>query len=165
MSDQLHQINITYVDKEDRLLMRTTTRGGDEYRIWLTRRYTGLLLDVLNKGMHQLGDTCATTSVITSQADGVPVKQQETSYKPFVERAQNYPLGEKGILGFGIKSDITQDKILSLQLLPEEGQGITLNLNEGLLHSFQYLLFQGLTKTDWKIEQKTRIDNTASSIH
>ena len=163
MSEQLHQINITYIDKEDRLLMRTTTKGGDEYRIWLTRRYTGLLLDVLDKALHKLGGTPATTSAFVSQRS--LVEKKETLDKPFVDDSKNYPLGERGILGFGIKSDVTQDKILSLYILPERGQGVTLNLNEPLLYSFQHLLSQGLAKTDWKIGQKTHLDTTTESIH
>ena len=55
MNDQLHQINIAHNAKEDRLLLRISSGGGDEYRLWLTRRYTGLLLGVLNKEMDSRG--------------------------------------------------------------------------------------------------------------
>ena len=49
MSDQLHQMNISHNGKEDRLLLRVSTGAGDECRLWLTRRYTGLLMGILNK--------------------------------------------------------------------------------------------------------------------
>ena len=49
MSDQLHQMNISHNGKEDRLLLRLSTGAGDECRLWLTRRYTGLLMGILNK--------------------------------------------------------------------------------------------------------------------
>ena len=74
MTDQLHQINIAYVDKEDRLLMRATTKNGDEYRVWFTRRYAGLLMDIINKGMNErggmtaLGSTPQTTDMIKEGA-------------------------------------------------------------------------------------------------
>ncbi len=149
MSDQLHQINITYIDKEDRLLMRATTKNGDEYRIWFTRRYTGLLMDILNKGMHERGGmtTLGSTPQTTQMIKGGALE------KPFENDMRNYPLGEKGVLGFGIKTNIDEDKVIKLQLLPENGQGMTLNLNDALLYMFHNLLSQAIAKADWKIMQ------------
>ncbi len=149
MTDQLHQINIAYVDKEDRLLMRATTKNGDEYRVWFTRRYAGLLMDIINKGMNErggmtaLGSTPQTTNMIKEGA----------LEKPFESNVKNYPLGEKGILGFGIKTNTSEDKILRLQLLPENGQGITLNLNDSLMYMFHNLLTQGIARADWNFKQ------------
>ena len=55
MPDQLHQFNINYVPLEDRILLRINTLQGDEYRIWLTRRYTGILLERLAAQMEKHG--------------------------------------------------------------------------------------------------------------
>ncbi len=158
MTDQLHQINITYFDKEDRLLMRATTKNGDEYRIWFTRRYSGLLMDILNKGINErggmtaLGSTPQTTDMIKGGA----------LEKPFENDVKNYPLGEKGVLGFGIKTNISEDKILSLQLIPENGQGITLNLNDSLIYMFHNLLSQGIARAGWNFKQD---QDSAGSEH
>ena len=158
MTDQLHQINITYFDKEDRLLMRATTKNGDEYRIWFTRRYSGLLMDILNKGINErggmtaLGSTPQTTQMIKGGA----------LEKPFENDVKNYPLGEKGVLGFGIKTNISEDKILSLQLIPENGQGITLNLNDSLIYMFHNLLSQGIARAGWIFKQD---QDSAASEH
>ncbi|MFB3100892.1 MAG: hypothetical protein ACE1ZM_05550 [Gammaproteobacteria bacterium] len=149
MTDQLHQINIAYVDKEDRLLMRATTKNGDEYRVWFTRRYAGLLMDIINKGMNERGGMTALGS--TSQTTNM-IKEGALE-KPFESNVKNYPLGEKGILGFGIKTNTSEDKILRLQLLPENGQGITLNLNDSLMYMFHNLLSQGIVRADWNFKQ------------
>jgi len=149
MTDQLHQINIAYIDKEDRLLMRATTTNGDEYRVWFTRRYAGLLMDIINKSMNErggvttLGSAPQTTDMIKDGALEIPFENNVT----------NYPLGEKGVLGFGIKTNITEDKILNLQLLPENGQGVTLNLNDSLIYMFHNLLSQGIARADWNFKQ------------
>ncbi len=158
MSDQLHQINITYIDKEDRLLMRATTKNGDEYRIWFTRRYTGLLMDILNKGMHERGGmtTLGSTPQTTQMIKGGALE------KPFENDMRNYPLGEKGVLGFGIKTNIGEDKVIKLQLLPENGQGMTLNLNDALLYMFHNLLSQGIAKANWNFKQD---QDSAGSEH
>ena len=48
-------MNVSYAAREDRLLLRVSTSEDEEFRIWLTRRYTGLLLGVLNKEMDDRG--------------------------------------------------------------------------------------------------------------
>lgn len=149
MTDQLHQINIAYINKEDRLLMRATTKNGDQYRVWFTRRYAGLLMDILNKGMNERGGMTS----LGSAPQTTQMLKEGALEKPFEEDVTNYPLGEKGILGFSIKTNITDDKILNLQMLPEKGQGITLNLNDGLLYMFHNLLSQGIARANWNFKQ------------
>ena len=50
---QLHQMQITYVPVEDRLLYRVNTKHRQEFRFWMTRRYVKLLwkglIDILKK--------------------------------------------------------------------------------------------------------------------
>lgn len=158
MSDQLHQINIAYIDKEDRLLMRATTKNGDEYRVWFTRRYAGILMGILNKsinkrgGMTTLGSTPQTSKMLKGGA----------LEKPFKPDVRNYPLGEKGMLAFGIKTNVGKDKNLYLQLLPEKGQGMTLNLDNSLLYMFHNLLSQGIARADWNFKQD---QDSAGSEH
>lgn len=149
MTDQLHQINIAYIDKEDRLLMRATTNNGDEYRVWFTRRYAGLLMEIINKGMNERGGM----TTLGSAPQTTDMIKDGALEKPFESNVTNYPLGEKGVLGFGIKTNIIEDKILNLQLLPETGQGVTLNLNDSLIYMFHNLLSQGIAKADWNFKQ------------
>lgn len=158
MTDQLHQINITYFDKEDRLLMRATTRNGDEYRVWFTRRYAGLLMNIINKGINEHGGmtTLASASQTTDMIKGGALE------KPFENNVTNFPLGEKGMLAFGIKTNVGKDKILNLQLLPENGQGMTLKLNDSLLYMFHNLLSQGIARADWNFKQD---QDSAASEH
>jgi hypothetical protein len=158
MTDQLHQINIAYIDKEDRLLMRATTTNGDEYRVWFTRRYAGLLMDIINKGMNERGGM----TILGSAPQTTDMIKDGALEKPFENNVTNYPLGEKGVLGFGIKTNITEDKILNLQLLPENGQGITLNLNDSLIYMFHNLLSQGIARADWNFKQD---QNSEGSEH
>ena len=158
MTNQLHQINIAYIDKEDRLLMRATTKNGDEFRVWFTRRYAALLMDILNKGMNERGGMTS----LGSKAQTTNMIKDGALEKPFESNLTNYPLGEKGMLAFGIKTNITKDKILNLQLLPEKGQGITLNLNDSLIYMFHNLLSQGIDRAGWNFRQN---QDSAGSEH
>lgn len=55
MTSRLHQINVSHNTLEDRLLLRISTNTGEEFRMWLTRRYTSLLIGVLNKEIDERG--------------------------------------------------------------------------------------------------------------
>ncbi len=38
MDNRIHQINATFMEAEDRILLRLNTTHKEEFRIWLTRR-------------------------------------------------------------------------------------------------------------------------------
>ncbi len=138
--------------------MRATTTNGDEYRVWFTRRYAGLLMDIINKGMNERGGM----TTLGSASQTTDMIKDGALEKPFENNVTNYPLGEKGVLGFGIKTNISEDNILNLQLLPENGQGITLNLNDSLIYMFHNLLSQGIARADWNFKQD---QDSAGSEH
>ena len=156
MNDQLHQINIAHNPKEDRLLLRISSGGGDEYRLWLTRRYTGLLLGVLNKEMDSRGGA---PSVAGSKETTTMLKKGALEKKYDNENVSNFPLGEQGVLAFRINTRNTDEGNLVLELLPEKGKGITLNLNKGLLYMLHNILTQGITQAGWNLQTESSPSN------
>ena len=148
MTDQLHQLNINYVPVEDRLMLRINTQGGDEFRIWLTRRYTSLLLELLNKEIDKFGGVPAVAST-TETREMFKKGAMDKSYEE--DHISNYPLGESGILAVKINYKRNENDNLSLELLPEQGKGITLNLNKTLLFMFYNLLMQGCDSSSWNL--------------
>src|SRR5262245_48484990 len=141
MTGPLHQINVAYVAREDRLLMRVSTRGGEEFRIWLTRRFTGRLVDLLRGQMDRHGGAPS----LASNQDTRRLFKQGAMNKSFdQEAAQTFPLGEGGILAFRAKTATADDGSLVLEIAPETDQGIKLNLNKTLLYLFYNLLTQGI---------------------
>ena len=148
MTSPLHQINVTYVPTEDRLLMRVTTREGDEYRIWLTRRYCTLLTGILRNQMERFGGE---PSLASSQETRQLFKAGAMDKSFDTEQGSHYPLGESGILAFRLNTGVNEQNDLSVQILPEQGQGVTLNLNKALLYLFHNVLTQGITQAEWHI--------------
>ena len=157
MTSPLHQINVTYVPTEDRLLMRVTTREGDEYRVWLTRRYCLLLLGVLQKQMDQFGGA---PSLASSRETRQMFKQGAMDKTFDTEQGSRYPLGETGIIACRLNAGTNEQGERSIQILPEQGQGVTLNLNKALLYLFYNVLTQGIGQADWRIA-----DDTAAQLH
>jgi len=152
MSDQLHQINISHDSKEDRLLLRISTGARDEYRMWLTRRYTGLLMGVLNKEMDNHGGV---PSVAGSEETTKMLKSGALEKKYDSENTRSFPLGEAGVLAFRINTRNAEEGGLTLELLPEKGKGITLNLNKSLLFMLHNILTQWITQANWALQTES----------
>ena len=150
MSGKLHQINVQYSNKEDRILLRTSTENNDEYLIWLTRRYTKLLLGILDKEIDKRGGT----TVLGSNKETKQLFNEGAFEKPYEEeKPKKHPLGENGVLAFGIKIANDKNENLVLEIQSESGKGITFNLNNSLIYMFYSLLMQGIEQAEWQIGQ------------
>lgn len=159
MTGSLKQLNISYQPKEDRLLLKVSTSGNSEYRVWLTRRFTSLLLRVLNQQMDKVGGMHAAAS-----SEKTREHFREGAFnQPYDEPVSSvYPLGEEGILAFRINAGEAPDGTLKLQLLPEEGNGVNFALDKSMLYMLYNLLEQGLTRTDWNLQE---LQPPPSSLH
>jgi hypothetical protein len=147
-SNKLHQINIQYFNKEDRILLRTSTENNDEYLIWLTRRYTKLLIDIFDKEIEKRGGT----TTLSSQKETKKLFNEGAFEKPYAEETtKNHPLGENGVLAFGIKTGTDEQGNFTLIIQSESGKGITYNLNDTLVYMFYSLLMQSVERAEWKI--------------
>jgi hypothetical protein len=148
MSDALQQINLAYVAEEDRLLLKVRTASEAEFRIWFTRRYSGLLLQVLTDQIEREGgyQLLASRRETLDQLKGGAF---DHAYAPGPDL--NYPLGEPGVLAYRINVSTGNTGVMTLQLLPEEGLGITFTLDKSTLYMLYNLLDQGLRQTEWNM--------------
>ena len=151
MSDTIYQMNVTYSADEDRLLLRITTQQGDEFRVWLTRRYCALLMGVLEKEIDKRGGL----PVVASTPQTRQMFRQGAMDKPFDEEGtRRLPLGETGFLAYQISTMEKPDDNLGLELRPQTGQGVTINLNQSLLFMFHNLLTQGIDRAGWNLPER-----------
>ncbi|GJM05867.1 MAG: hypothetical protein DHS20C09_18630 [marine bacterium B5-7] len=150
MTDKLHQINAQYSNEEDRILIRTSTEENNEYLIWLTRRFTKLLLTILDKEIEKRGGTTS----LSTKKETKKLYTEGAFEKPYAEeKLKTRPLGEHGILAFGIKTGTDNSGNMILELQSETKQGITLTLNDTLLYMFYSLLTQSIERSEWQIGQ------------
>ncbi len=146
--NKLHQINMQYSNTEDRILLRTSTENNDEYLIWLTRRYTKLLVDIFDKEIEKRGGT----TTLSSKKETTKLFKEGAFEKPYSEETtKNHPLGKDGVLAFGIKTGTDDQGDLTLIIQSESGKGITYNLNDTLIYMFYSLLMQSIERAEWKI--------------
>jgi hypothetical protein len=159
----IHQINVSYAAKQDRLLVRINSQSGEELRVWLTRRVSLQLFPLLQRSSQEqlqahLGkpDPAAAPSEQRQQLVRNFQKEAEIyqgDYQtPFREQPTALPLGEDPLLVTKLKfTPLAQGK-LALTLL-EKLQGrqrdievvMDAKLTQGLIH----LLRQAIEASEW----------------
>lgn len=148
-SSKLQQINARYINTEDRILLRTSTSNNEEYLLWLTRRYTGLLLNSLTDAIEARGGTTS----ISNQSRTKALFKQGAFEKPYTEAtAPVRPLGDNGVLAYALKTGSDQDGNLRLEIQSQEGKGISYHLDDALLYMLFSLLSQCVQLADWKLD-------------
>ncbi len=150
----LHQMQITFVPEEDRLLFRVSVAGAPraEFRLWLTRRYVQLvwraILELLRKvDAPPGGGGGAPSSMAMAIEHQAAVSQAD--FTSSYEESEVFPLGEEPLLAVkvGIKSGPGPVPVLCLHTVA--GQGVEFGVRRDVLHSFCRLLSEGSGKAGW----------------
>lgn len=171
----IHQVQVSYVVAQDRLLVRLNTRADQELRLWLTRRM------VKNLFLHMLQASGAPTSPLRPLArqDGgadralakfrrMEALQQADFQTPFKAQASSLPIGQEPLLATTIH--VTPLDAGNLRVGFEEklegSQGsrcFEVTLGPPLLHGFMHLLELALKEADWGLLLSPNPDAPASS--
>ena len=163
----INQMQMLYVAEEDRILFRVNSTDNKEFRFWLTRRYTGLLLQVLRK--HVEADPDISTQATAAAKQAIRAFKEEAAVQeadfeqPFKDQAQEMPLGPEALLAFKTNYKFDGD-LLRLGIEPKSGKGINLTINRQVNSSLTQLLVAAINRADWKIAPVTSIDPGTSSV-
>ncbi len=150
---QLEQFSASYDAAQDRLLLRIRSSDDAEFRFWITRRYLALLWPLLMKMTDDFSARKATgpatRSTLAELAHGEAVSKADfgSAYRD----GSTYPLGEEPVVLGRITVKPVQGNTQTLILLPQEGQGINLDLDEKLVHVLARLLQQAAVTADWAL--------------
>ncbi len=160
MSGGINQIQMLYDPGEDRILLRVNSTEHQEFRFWLTRRFSILLLKVLRD--HLESDPDISTQGTPEAREAVREFKQEKAItsanfqEKFNEDARELPLGPAIRVAFRLNYNIKGDN-LHLGIQPKEGQGINMVINRDINLSVTRLLLDAARKGEWKLENG--IDN------
>lgn len=153
---QLHQMQLSYISEEDRILLRMNTRARQEFRFWITRRYVILLWKTITQIVekrveeetHVQDELKKAAQILDKHEKAVEGSDFQTQY----QESTYLPLGEKPALLFsaGIKPDPTGRAVLCMH--PKEGQGVELALNDQIVHSLCKLLSDTAKKAEWGLD-------------
>lgn len=151
---QLEQFSASYDAEQDRLLLRIRSSDDAEFRLWLTRRYLALLWPILMKIAEDFSAR-KTTDPLTRNTLAELAHGQAVGNANFASQykeGSQFPLGEQPILLARINVKPLQGNTQTLTLLPQQGQGINLALDERLVHVLARLLQQAATAAEWGLK-------------
>ena len=152
---RLHQLKLDFIAEHDRLLLRVNTDNQLEMRLWLTRRALRLLWPLLVQMARSSPEVALQSS--PEARDALIGMQHEQALRQanfansFEEVPREMPLGTEPILVARIQSNKDASGNQVLGLLPLQGRGIHLTLDNTLLHSFCKLVQNAVAKSDWDI--------------
>ncbi len=153
MSPQLRQMNVTYVETEDRLLLKVSTSDEQEYRVWCTRRFTRLLLDKLAVGFQKEMPSAAAVPQPArrdvAQMQHQQAVKEEAFQQPYNAEPSDYPLGEQGLVATTLKYKDLADGSAQVHLGDQSGKGVNLNLNAHLQHQLYELFTRATERAQW----------------
>ncbi|MDP1568166.1 MAG: hypothetical protein Q8L91_18165 [Polaromonas sp.] len=179
----IHQVSVSYVQEQDRLLIRINGKEGGELRAWMTRRLTLALLPVLSQtSTEQINKAAATPQPAAGVGDqrgkllaafeteaALRSGDFETPYRPAEDAAAEPLLGPEPLLLTEVKVTLLGSGQLRLQLfekLPGQQAVRTFQvmmdpqLSNGLLQ----LLHQSVSASQWlQLPAIAGLDNPVSS--
>jgi len=152
----ISQMQMLYVPEEDRILFRVNSADNQQFRLWLTRRYSQLLLKILKTHMDADPDVSIQTTPEAKEA--VQSFKQEKAMQganfeeKFKEKAQEsaLALGDDVPLAYRLNYRI-EGEILHLGIEPRQGKGVTLAINRDINTSLTRLIGVAVQKAEWQL--------------
>lgn len=164
----IHQVSVSYVLEQDRLLIRINGKEGGELRAWLTRRLALGLMPVLNK---TAGDQMAKVAGAVPPAASLADKRQhmvaafekeaslrkgdfETPYQAQAHAPVDVPVGPEPLLLTEVKITLMDNGQLRLQMFEkfpgqENSRNFQIMMDAALSNGLLQLLHQGLQQSRW----------------
>lgn len=170
----IHQLSVTYLPEQDRILARVNTTAGEEMRLWLTRRLMVGLWPLLSKAMssHLLRLEAAGTSLDAADDD---MKKMLADFRkeefmqhadfetPYDEKKQTLPLGQEPLMVTDVDAAPLPTGRLRLSFnehlpgkavpageKPSEPRRFQMEMEPRLMQGLLHLLEQALAQSGWR---------------
>ncbi len=164
---QIHQMTVSYLAEQDRILMRINTTDGEEMRLWLTRRLMAGLWPLLTKMLtdHLLKLESAGASLVGANPE---LKKMLADFRkeeflqhadfdtPFKETPPTLPLGEEPLLVTDVEATPLASGPLRLNFNERRPGGdakprsFQMEMEPKLMQGLMHLLDQSLAQSGWR---------------
>jgi hypothetical protein len=163
---KIHQLSVTYLAEQDRILVRINTASAEEMRLYLTRRLMLGLWPLLSKLLtkHLLKLEAAGTSLETADED---LKRMLAEFRkeeflkeadfdtPYKENQSVLPLGEEPLLVTDVDASPLPSGRLRLSFnerLPNVAspRSFQMEMEPKLMQGMMHLLEQALGRAQWR---------------
>jgi hypothetical protein len=163
---KIHQLSVTYLAEQDRILVRINTASAEEMRLWLTRRLLLGLWPLLSKLMtrHLLKLEAAGTSLDTADDD---LKKMLADFRkeeflrdadfdtPYQEGQSALPLGDEPLLVTDVDAAPLPNGRLRLSFNErppgtDKPRSFHMEMEPKLMQGLMHLLDQALGRSQWR---------------
>lgn len=162
----IHQLSLSYVNEQDRILVRINSTTADEFRLWLTRRMALRLIPLLDKiaadqmarkgspdTSHLIGADEATRRMM-SEFEGSDALKQADFSTPYDSAARNLPLGVEPLLVTDISftpkpKDLIETVFTEKASVGAEPRCLRILVDMNLTHSFIHMLKRSIGQAQW----------------
>lgn len=152
---KIEQIQIKFVAVEDRLLLRVSSSDAQEFQFWMTRRFVKLIWPALVDSLKRSSRIHTQTSPAVKQEllefEHSKAVNDSDFKTPYREKQRSNPLGTEPLLLSKMQIRRSEDGSMVLAISPQQGAGIDLAVNDGLLHSLVELIGNGARIADWEL--------------
>jgi hypothetical protein len=162
---KIHQLSVTYLAEQDRILVRVNTAAAEEMRLWLTRRLMLGLWPLLSKLLtkHLLKLESAGTSLDTADEG---LKKMLADFRkeeflknadfetPYKEDQAELPLGEEPLLVTDVDASPLPNGRLRLSFNErtpnaDKPRSFQMEMEPKLMQGLMHLLEQALVRSQW----------------
>jgi hypothetical protein len=175
----IHQLNVQYDERQDRLLVRVKTVQEQEVRLWLTRRIGIKLVEPLQTTVARIEALDPAISLADEESRKILVhlKQEDFLKKadlqtPYSEESSERPLGDSPLLVTEITihlhaNGLTEVVVKDAGDEDHEARSCTLNMQSFMVHGLLHLLQQAVHRSQWlePIEAPDADENGAEPEH
>jgi hypothetical protein len=164
---QIHQMSVTYLPEQDRILMRVNTTEGEETRMWLTRRLMvglwPLLSKLLTEHLLKLESGGASLSGANPELKKMLADFRKEEFlqhadfdTPYQEGEARLPLGEEPLLVTDVDATplATGPLQLNFNERPPTGadkpRSYQMEMQPRLMQGLMHLLDQALLQSGWR---------------
>jgi hypothetical protein len=164
---QIHQMSVTYLPEQDRILMRINTTDGEEMRMWLTRRLLvglwPLLTKVLTEHLLKLESAGASLAGANPELKKMLADFRKEEFlqhadfdTPYKEGQARLPLGEEPLLVTDVDATPLASGPLRLNFNERPANGdskprsFQMEMQPKLMQGLMHLLDQALLQSQWR---------------
>ena len=149
---QLHQINLSFDAEQDRLLLRVSTTDPVEHSLWLTRRLVKAWWPVLLQLASHRELRRRPQAPEAARAAFEFAHESAVQGANFAAPYEAPPTTAAPILVAEVRMRPLAAEANELLFIPRQGQPLTMNLPEPMLHALLKLLQQAVAQAGWDIQ-------------
>jgi hypothetical protein len=159
----LQQLQVTYHQQQDRVLLRAAFKGPDEprqeLRAWITRRmvpplWSGMLRALSTQISLELPQSAQASREIIGMKHEASVAEQAARGNfndGFDNSAQEYPMGEEPLLIDALRFTVNPHEPVRINFAPPDGKGFEIAFSSAVLHAFCKLLQDAVKSAQWNL--------------